>query len=156
MNVSVRPATDEDRASICNVHVRAIRETCSRSYSPEQVSAWAGLLSPESYTAVLKERVLVVATEGGAVVGFGQLNPDTGEVDAVYVLPDCQGQGIGRVLLADLEAKARARGIRVLELSATLNALPFYTQAGYARRHPAVHRLPSGVGLECVRMSKEL
>jgi GNAT superfamily N-acetyltransferase len=75
--------------------VRAIRETCSRSYSREQVSAWAGLLSPDSYRTVLKERVVVVATDAGAVVGFGQLNPEAGEVDAVYVLPERQGEGIG-------------------------------------------------------------
>ncbi len=156
MNVTLRPATADDRAGICTVHVRAIRETCSRSYSPEQVSAWAGLLSPDSYNTVLKERVLVVATDGEAVVGFGQLNPDAGEVDAVYVLPDRQGEGIGRLLLADLEARARARGIRMLELSATLNAADFYTQAGYARRRPAVHRLPTGIELECIRMTKEL
>jgi GNAT superfamily N-acetyltransferase len=156
VSVSLRPATDEDRPGICAVHVRAIRETCSRSYAPEQVSAWASLLSPDAYTTVLKERVLLVATDEGDVVGFGQLNPGTGEVDAVYVLPDRQGQGIGRLLLAELEAEARARGIRMLELSATLNAVPFYTQAGYAQRHVAVHRLPTGMELECVRMSKEL
>lgn len=156
MKVTLRQATDDDRPGICTVHVRAIRETCSRSYSPEQVSVWADLLSPDSYSGVLKERVLVVATDEGAVVGFGQLNPNTGEVDAVYVLPDRQGEGIGRLLLVDLEARARARGIRMLELSATLNAVPFYAQAGYTRRHVAVHRLPTGVELECVRMDKKL
>lgn len=156
MNITLRQATDDDRPAICTVHVRAIRETCSHSYSPEQVSAWAGLLSPDSYCTVVNERVMVVATDGGAVVGFGQMNPDTGEVDAVYVLPDRQGEGIGRLVLADLEAKARARGIRVLELSATLNAVPFYAQAGYGRRHVTVHRLQTGVQLECVRMGKAL
>jgi GNAT superfamily N-acetyltransferase len=156
VNVTLRPATDDDRAAICTVHVRAIRESCSRSYSPTQVSSWSGLLSPDSYSTVLKERVMVVAVDGGAVVGFGQLNPATGEVDAVYVLPECQGEGIGRLLLADLEAEARARGIYMLELSATLNAESFYAQAGYVRRHVAVHQLPTGVELQCIRMSKEL
>jgi GNAT superfamily N-acetyltransferase len=156
VSISLRPATDDDRAAICAVHVRAIRETCSRSYPPEQVSAWAGLLSPDSYSAVLRERVLVVATDGGIVIGFGQLDPRTREVDAVYVLPDRQGEGIGRLLLADLEARARALGIAILELSATLNAAPFYARAGYVRRHPAIHRLPTGADLEVVRMSKDL
>jgi len=120
------------------------------------VFSWAGLLSPESYSRVLKERVIVVAADGGTVIGFGQLNPKTGDVEAVYVRPDGQGEGIGRRLLEDLEAQARARGIRALELSATLNAEPFYTRAGHPRRHAAVHRLPTGVELECVRMAKEL
>jgi GNAT superfamily N-acetyltransferase len=156
MAVSIRPAGDRDRPGICTVHVRAIRETCSRSYSPEQIDAWAGLLSPDSYTAVLQQRIVIVAAEGGKVVGFGQLNPDTGEVDAVYVLPERQGEGIGSMLLSDLEGRARARGIATLELSATLNAAEFYTRAGYAQRHVAVHRLPTGVELQCIRMSKQV
>jgi GNAT superfamily N-acetyltransferase len=138
------------------VHVRAIRETCSRSYSPEQIAAWARLLSPDSYRAVLGKRVIVVATDGAMVVGFGQLNPDTGEVDAVYVLPGRQGEGIGRMLLSDLEEHARARGIATLELSATLNAAEFYERAGYRQRQAAVHRLPTGEELQCIRMSKRL
>lgn len=156
MAVRIRPATDEDRHGIWTVHVRAIRETCSRSYSREEVSAWAGLLSPDSYTGVLRERVMVVATDGASVVGFGQLNPAAGEVDAVYVLPERQGQGIGQLLLGELEEGARRRGLGSLELSATLNAATFYEKAGYARRDDAVHRLPSGVELRCVRMRKEL
>lgn len=156
MAVSIRPATDGDRPGICAAHVRGIRETCSRSYSPDQVSAWTSLLSPDSYTVALHERVMLVATDGAMVVGFGQLNPATAEIDAVYVLPERQGQGIGQLLLAELEDRARRRGIGTLELSATLNAATFYERAGYARRHPAVHRLPTGVELECIRMRKEL
>jgi len=154
--VNIRPAADGDRPAICTVHVRAIRETCSHSYAPEQISSWAGLLSPDSYTVVLEKRIIVVAADGAMVVGFGQLNPDAGEVDAVYVLPERQGEGIGRMLLSDLEEQARARGITTLELSATLNAAKFYERAGYAQRHVAVHRLPTGVELQCIRMSKQL
>jgi putative acetyltransferase len=156
MTATIRPARDTDRPGICTVHVRAICETCSRSYSPEQIGAWAGLLSPDSYTAVLASRVMIVATDGGAVVGFGQLDPDTGEVDAVYVHPERQGEGIGRMLLSDLEEQARGRGIATLQLSATLNAVDFYERAGYTQHHAAVHRLPTGVELQCIRMSKQM
>lgn len=154
--VTIRPATDGDRPGICAVHVRAIRETCARSYGPDRVLAWASLLSPGSYTAVLQTRVVVVATDATGVVGFGQLDPGRREVEAVYVLPERQGDGIGRRLLGDLEARARARGIDRLELSATLNATAFYQRAGYAVRHLVAHRLPTGEELECVRMSKDL
>jgi putative acetyltransferase len=154
--VSIRRAADGDRSGICTVHVRAIRETCSRSYSPEQISAWAGLLSPDSYTVVLQQRVIVVAADGATVIGFGQLNQDTGELDAVYVLPDRQGEGIGGMLLSELEGHARACGITTLELSATMNAAEFYERAGYAQRHAAIHRLPTGVELHCIRMSRQL
>ena len=154
--MTIRPAADGDRPAIHAVHVRAIRGTCSRSYSAEQISSWAGLLSPDSYRVVLQTRVMVVATDGTMVVGFGQLNPDVGEVDAVYVLPERQGEGIGGMLLSDLEQRAREGGVTTLELSATLNAADFYERAGYARHNVAVHRLPTGIELQCIRMSKRL
>lgn len=138
------------------MHVRAIRETCSRSYSADQVSAWAGLLSPDSYKAVLQERIMTVAIDRAEVVGFGQLNQDTGEVDALYVLPERQGEGIGQLLLAELESEARARGLGKLVLSATLNATEFYRRAGYVQEDLAVYRLPTGVELQCLRMTKGL
>ncbi len=156
MKPTIRWATDDDRPAIWAVHVRAIREVCSRSYSAEQVASWSGLLSPDSYVAVLRERFVVVAEDSGGITGFGQLNQATGEVDAVYVLPGRQREGIGGALLRSLEAAARAAGLKGLQLSATLNAVPFYERAGYCGEGTTVHRLPTGVELPCVRMSKEL
>ncbi|HJN45065.1 MAG TPA: GNAT family N-acetyltransferase [Vicinamibacterales bacterium] len=156
MAVSTRLAVDADRPGICNVHVRAIRATCSSSYSAEQISSWAGLLSPDSYTTVIRDRVFVVATDHAAVVGFGQLDPSSGDVEAVYVLPARQGEGIGQGLLSYLEDSARLRGVATLGLSATLNATLFYERAGYSPCGPIVHKLPTGVELQCIRMTKQL
>lgn len=138
------------------MHVRAIREVCSRSYSANQVADWAGLLSPDSYVAVVREQFLVVAEDTGGIAGFGQLNQASGEVDAVYVLPGRQGEGIGGALLRSLEDAARAAGLKRAHLSATLNAVPFYESAGYVGEGDTVHRLPTGTELQCLRMSKEL
>lgn len=98
----------------------------------------------------------MVAEDAGGIAGFGQLNRASGEVDAVYVLPERQGEGVGRALLRSLEGAARATGLKRLHLSATLNAVPFYKSAGYVGEGDTVHRLPTGVELECLRMSKEL
>lgn len=156
MTVRVRTADEGDRAGILAVHLRAVRETCSRSYSAAQIDAWAGILSLDSYTSLLRRRRIIVAIDEAAIVGFGQLDPDAGEVLAVYVLPDRQGEGIGRRLLSELEKRARARGVHRLELSATLNAAGFYARTGYAQCRPTVHRTLSGVELPCVRMGKTL
>lgn len=152
----MRCAGDADRQDIWTVHVRAIREVCSRSYSAEQIAAWAGLLSPDNYATAVQERVFLVAEDRGVVVGFGQLNPDNGEVEAVYVLPERQGEGIGRALLSSLEDSAREGGVATVQLSATLNAVVFYERAGYMQCGAAAHRLPTGVELPCVRMTKQV
>ena len=154
--MSIRRATDQDRQGIWIVHARAIREVCSQSYSEEQVTSWSGLLSPASYVAAIRERFLVVCEDANSIAGFGQLNQASGEVEAVSVLPDRQREGIGTALLRSLEEAARAAGLTQLSLSATTNAVSFYEQAGYTRGASAVHRLPNGVDLPCIRMSKAL
>lgn len=151
---TIRPATDADREAIWTVHVRAIRETCSRVYPADQIRAWSDLLSPASYIDVLRNRVVVVAEDDKAVIGFGQLDAAKREIEAVYVLPDRQGQGVGRALLQELESRAKTAGIDKLWLSATLNAVPFYERAGFNTEGPAVHQLPTGQTLACVRMQK--
>lgn len=67
--------------------------------------------------------VLLAAHEGGAVVGTGMLflfrldNTHLGEVD-VYVAPPNRRRGIGRALLAELEAHARRDGRTTMVSSA--------------------------------------
>lgn len=68
--------------------------------------------------------VLLRATRAGEVVGSGMLrcteleNTHAGEVD-VYVAPDLRRQGIGTAVLADAEARTRARGRTILWAAAT-------------------------------------
>lgn len=156
MTVTLRPAADADRPAIFNVHLRAVRETCSHAYTPQQIDAWTGVLSPDTYTRLLRKRVLIVAADNADIVGFGQLDANAGEVDAIYVRPDRQGAGIGRMLLAELERRAIAHGIRRLDVAATLNAAGFYERAGYAQPRPTVHRTLDGAELTCIRMFKRL
>ncbi len=59
--------------------------------------------------------------EAGEVVGFGSLSPwrsrpayNTSVEDSVYVRDDQRGQGVGRLLLADLVERARAHGFHAV------------------------------------------
>lgn len=153
---TIRRAAEGDCEALWTVHVQAIRDTCSRVYSAEQIRAWSDLLSPGSYVGVLRDRVIVVAEDDTGVIGFGQLDASTREIEAVYVLPGRQGQGGGGTLLQRLESGAKAAGIDKVWLSATLNAVSFYERAGFKTEGPVVHQLPTGQALACVRMSKKL
>jgi putative acetyltransferase len=62
-----------------------------------------------------------------------------GELKRMFVHPDARGLGIGRRLLAALEAHAGAAGLTVLRLETGVRqpeALRLYEGAGYARRGP--------------------
>jgi L-amino acid N-acyltransferase len=63
----------------------------------------------------------VVATDGGEVVGFGSLSPyrdrpaySTSVEDSVYVRRECQGRGVGRVVLTELLRLAGLHGFHTV------------------------------------------
>jgi DNA-binding MarR family transcriptional regulator/N-acetylglutamate synthase-like GNAT family acetyltransferase len=81
--------------------------------------------------------VLLVATLRGEPAGCGALKyhgDAPAEVKRMWVSPAVRGLGLGRRLLAELEAEAVRRGVRVLRLEtnrALTEAIGLYRSAGY-------------------------
>jgi len=59
------------------------------------------------------------------------LGDDVTKLQRMAVLSDWRGLGIGRALLAEIEAAALERGLGRITLDAQLAAVPFYQRAGY-------------------------
>jgi GNAT superfamily N-acetyltransferase len=78
------------------------------------------------------------------------------DVRRVFARPDRQGRGIGRLIMAELEAKAREGGIDRLGLSASLPALEFYLRLGYEIVSGEDYEVAPGQHLEYYEMAKNL
>lgn len=156
MGMIVRKASQEDRNEICRIHQAAARGLASASYSRDEIEAWVGSLAPENYTTVLEHHDFLVAESGEGLVGFGQLNPQNAEIEAIYVLPAVARSGVGRALLLALEAVARRRGFAAIHLYSTLNATGFYEREGYKSEGQTQYPTRSGTALPVVRMVKSL
>lgn len=154
--MTIRRAREDDAAAAMRVHRSAIRELCRAHYTEEQIEAWSGPRPAGRFERAIREREFYVAEEGGEVVGFGNLNPEACEVEAVYVAPAAAGRGVGLELLRTLEARARELGLKRLRVDASLNAVGFYERAGYVLQSTGAHRLWNSVDLPCAHMSKEL
>lgn len=154
--VKIRDAVEADRDAVARVHADAIRHAVSDRYATAQVEAWAGVPSTQRYGDAARSGRVFVAEEGGRVVGYGQFDVATGEVEATYVLPGHQGRGVGRALLAEAERRARRAGFDSIFVSASLNALEFYAHAGFEPQVPRFYELPGGLHLECMFMIKPL
>ena len=106
-----------------------------------------GLYPPESCHGLdlaayeRPEVTLFVAREGGLAVACGacQLHGDgSAEVKSMFVAPDARGRGIGRKVLAAIEAAVRGR-VTALRLETgvkQLAAIGLYEAAGFRRRGP--------------------
>jgi GNAT superfamily N-acetyltransferase len=117
-------------------------------------------MQPESYLGPLHTRRLIVAEmpgpEGPRIVGFGQLHPDEAVIEAIYVDPDWERQGIGTALVKALEDDVRARALPWVVSDASLNAVPFYLAQGFRQVALDHHELAPGVHIACAVMEKHL
>ncbi len=140
MKIALRSATINDRHALWQVHTQAIRVSAKSHYDAVQIEAWAGRLIPEYY-APNPEVFFAAVADDNSIVGFGELNLEAGEIEAVFVAPDHGRCGIGRRLLQALEDLAAQRGLTHLVLDASLNAVTFYEKAGYQQKEPTVQLL---------------
>ena len=104
----IRRARDDDRDAIWRVHTGAIRELCAGWYGAAQIDVWIERLAPDAYRGAILNRVVLVALHDGDTVGFGQLDVERREVEAVYVRPDVARTGIGTASSA-ASSRSRAR-----------------------------------------------
>jgi N-acetylglutamate synthase-like GNAT family acetyltransferase len=154
--LNIRKARREDAPVIAGVHAAAVGGIRTALYTPAEIRAWAVPKRPESYEESIGSKEFFVAEEGGAIVGFGVLNRESAEIEAVYVSPGAGRRGIGLEILRKLEERARANGIGELRLNASLNAVPFYERAGYVAQERSKYRLATGVEIACVPMTKAM
>jgi ribosomal protein S18 acetylase RimI-like enzyme len=110
----------------------------------------------EDYAALIAGRHVRVLSDGSRIAGILVLIPDKHEMllDNVAVLPDCQGQGFGRALIAFAEDAAREQGLHTLRLytnEAMTENIAFYERLGFVETHRAEEK-----GFKRVYMTKPL
>lgn len=140
----IRTATVDDAAAIAYVHVESWRTTYQSivpddflarlSYSQRE-QFWRQLLTePDSHTIVY-----VAEDDCGKIIGFASGGPErsgdtlyTGELYAIYVLAQHQGQGVGRQLVLPLVRRLLQEGMRAILLwvLAENPARKFYERLG--------------------------
>lgn len=142
---SLEKISPRDHADLRALLLDAVEHGASVGYLWSEVQAevddyWRGVAAD----LASRRRVLLVARGPDArIAGSAQLALESrsngrhrAEVQKMLVLHAARGRGLGRALLARLEAEARARGRTLLYLDTTVGAAgaeDFYEKSGYRR-----------------------
>lgn len=143
----LRPASSADAAATADIYNHEVTTTTVTfdlvTRTVEEQAAW---LSARSGAL----EVVVAELDDGTIAGFASLSPyrdrpayRTTVEDSIYVHPDHRGTGVGRALLTEIVAVARARG--------------FHSVIGrIVGGHEASIRLHASLGFERVGVEREV
>jgi GNAT superfamily N-acetyltransferase len=140
MKPLVRTATPADAEAACTVIRRSIAECCIEDHHGDAVllAGWLANKTPDRVRTWIASAggFGVVAESDGSAVGFAMLTMP-GEINLCYVVPEAQGFGVGRAMLAALETEAVRRSLVELNLRSTETAHHFYLRLGFVDSGPA-------------------
>lgn len=86
-------------------------------------------------------------------------NPGEMKLEQLYLLPELQGKGLGRLMLRHVEEQARVLGRSTLVLQTNkrnVDAIAFYRKAGFTVREEAVFDIGNGFVMDDYVMEKVL
>jgi GNAT superfamily N-acetyltransferase len=141
LSVRVRWDKEEDRPALQQVNRRAFEAAYSHSFAPNEIEGlFSQRLPPSSTGRDNREGLLgvLVAEVEGEVVGFAtlvRLKDGDGELQAFYVLPEYQGQGVGSTLWERGLEVLRREGFAGMQIwvLADADAVAFYQRRGCAK-----------------------
>jgi N-acetylglutamate synthase-like GNAT family acetyltransferase len=139
----VRRARFEDGPALLRLIERSVERGCAMHYRPTQRRAVFLSYAQSLFLDLLGPAETAVGEQGGEIVGVVQLAPALGRLSALFVDASEQGRGHGLSLLAWARQRARQHGLVRLVGAMSLNAVEFYSRAGFrptSGRRQLVHR----------------
>ena len=137
--LTIRPSTDADLAAIQAIYAQAVLEGTG-TFETEVPSV--DEMGRRRAEVLGRNLPWLVAERGGEVLGYAYANYFRPRLayrfcveDSIYLSPAAQGQGVGRLLLAELVARCEAAGARqmlaVIGDAANAGSVGVHTALGF-------------------------
>jgi len=98
-------------------------------YPPNAIRFFKQFHSNERILKEAKEGDIIVLKQGEEIIGTGTIIGN--HVFRVFVNPMFHRQGFGKMIMNNLEAKARSNGLQKIILDVSLPSVRFYESLGY-------------------------
>jgi GNAT superfamily N-acetyltransferase len=134
--LAIRRIGLDDYSDVRYLHGKSMVTHSADALSDAEAAAFDAFVRSPAYSAYLMAEELYGAFIDGQLIGTAswQANGDDGQmarISSVFVDPMFMRIGIGRRLLAEVEARAYQSGFDQFGASVTANAIPFFEKLGY-------------------------
>jgi predicted N-acetyltransferase YhbS len=152
--IIMRIAEPQDADSLRELINETIDTCYFRIYPQEAIDYFKDYHNRENIVNdILEGHCLILAT-GEEFIGTGTLLGSNAR--RVFVKPVSQNMGLGKRIMYGLEEKAVEKGVRIIDLDASLVAYSFYRALGYETQAEDTIPVKNGQSLRYYKMVKEL
>ena len=130
--VELRRGRPDDALTIARLFRDTVHAVNRQDYSAAHLDAWAPYqVDLEHWRGVITSTYFMVATSGGMVVGFANLEGDD-TVDLLFVHKDLLRKRIATRLIEEIEREAKRRNAARLMTQSSITARKFFERQGFA------------------------
>ena len=134
--MEIRRFKEEDAQEVSEVIRTTIRISNTKDYPAELMDELIASETPEAVLGRSSWTHFYVAGDEGKIIGCGAIGPYWGKEDesslfTIFVLPEYQGKGVGRLIVETLEKDEYFLRAKRIEIPASITGVPFYLKLGY-------------------------
>lgn len=148
--LTLRSYLPGDEAAMAELVAYTLRVSNQSDYAPAYLKKIAESHSAAYFAERAKDSHFYVICHGSKIVGCGGVTGYRGSTDesyliSVFVHPDYQKKGLGRMILEALEADENFTRAKRTELASSITAAGFYRKLGYHYKNGTAE--PDGAGV---------
>ena len=134
--MNIRRITDRDAEAVSQVIRTTISISNKKDYPEDLMDRLIEYETPERVLERASWTHFYVVEDDGRIIGCGAIGPYWGKEDesslfTIFVHPDMQGKGVGRLIMETLEKDEFFLRAKRIEIPASITALDFYKKFGY-------------------------
>ena len=132
----IRRFREDDAGSVSAMIIHTLKTSNSKDYSADDINALEKQMQPAGVSERASWTHFYVVEEDDAIIGCGAIGPYWGSetessLFTIFVLPECQGKGVGRKIIETLERDEYFLRAKRVEVPASITGVGFYRKLGY-------------------------
>jgi len=135
--VTIRKYQTADKEAVISLAKRNLLEVNIKDYPKELMEKFASMYTDDYMNHLSENGHSYVVIQDNIITGCGTVMPFWGKENeecvllSIYVLPEYQGKGTGRFIMAALETDEYYKRSKRIAIPATITACSFYEKFGY-------------------------
>ena len=134
--MNIRRFKDSDAEEVSALIIKTIRISNVKDYPAVSMEEWVRIMQPQNVLERAGWTHFYVVEDGDNIIGCGSIGPFWGKEDesglfTIFVLPEYQGKGVGRLIMETLEKDEYFLRAKRIEIPASITGCQFYRKFGY-------------------------